>query len=460
MQPLCRHHDKMFLMKNLVFFCFLLFLEIILAYELAFRDRVYPGASVAGVNFGNWTQEEIKNFFMDKNRIFYQTKFVFSFEEKVATVSGSEIDWGYHPEKISQNAYRVARSGRPLVDWQEKIKAFFQGINIEPVYHFNQKKLEEALKAFNQAVFQPPQNALFQFKNGRVTAFRPEKEGQALNLEKAVQEIKEKLGQSPPLIKVELTSRPLKPAITIEQANHLGIKERLSQGISYFWGSPPSRIHNIILASSKLNGQLIKPGEVFSFNRSLGDVSPNTGYQQALIIKQGRTILDDGGGVCQVSTTLFRAALNAGLPIIERWPHSYRVSYYEQGGFGPGLDATVFSPSVDLKFKNDTPAHILIQVQADTQTKTLVFELYGTNDGRMVTLSSPKIWKQTPPPEDFYQDEPSLPQGVVKQIEKSIPGAKVSFDWQVKRNGAIINQKAFFSTYQPWQAIYLKGVGG
>jgi vancomycin resistance protein YoaR len=280
-----------------------------------------------------------------------------------------------------------------------------------------------------------------------------------LDIESAILTNKKRLGESSDFVKIKLVTRPIQPEITIEKINNLGIKELLGKGTSYFTGSPTSRIHNIILASSRLNGLLIKPEEAFSFNQALGDISQATGYQQAYIIKEGETILDDGGGVCQVSTTLFRAALNLGLPILERYPHSYRVSYYEQGGFGPGLDATVFYPTVDLKFKNDTLAHILIQAYTDMATNTLTFELYGTSDGRKTTLSKPVIWEQIEPPEDLYQDEPNLPQGVVKRIERKAWGAKVSVHWQIECDGEVINQKDIFSFYNPWQAVYLRGTG-
>src|SRR5205085_743367 len=128
-------------------------------------------------------------------------------------------------------------------------------------------------------------------------------------------------------------------------------------------------------------GVLIAPGQVFSFSKAIGEVSSFTGYKQAYVIENGKTVLGDGGGVCQVSTTLFRAALNAGLPIVERHPHAYRVQYYEEDS-GPGIDAAVYVPSVDLKFKNDTGHHILIQAYADVENLRLTFDLYGANDGR------------------------------------------------------------------------------
>ena len=160
------------------------------------------------------------------------------------------------------------------------------------------------------------------------------------------------------------------------------------------------------------------------------------------MIKEGKTILDDGGGVCQVSSTLFRALLNSGLPITERQAHAYRVSYYEQGS-SPGLDATVYSPSPDLKFVNDTPGYILIEATADTKNYSLVFEIYGTSDGRVASITKPVVTGVVAPPEDLYQDDPSLPSGTIKQIDYKAWGAKVTFNYVVTRDGQEIINKTF-----------------
>ena len=329
---------------------------------------------------------------------------------------------------------------------------------------FNQEKIRENIDFLSKAIDRPPQNAVFQFKGERVTEFKPALAGQELDRETTAKKITSALGklESEESLKKKTLDLPvflLEPEITNDQVNHLGIKKLLGQGVSFYRGSIASRVHNLTLASSSLNGILIKPGEVFSFNQTLGEVSPATGYQSAFVIKEGKTVLDDGGGVCQVSTTFFRAALNTGLPILERHPHSYRVSYYEQGGFGPGLDATVWIPSVDLKIKNDTPGYILIQSFINPQEQSLTFEFYGTGDDRQAFISKPKIWSTSPPPPDIFQDDPTLPAGTVKQIERAVSGAKVSVDYKVTRNGETLQERTFFSNYQPWQAVYLQGTG-
>jgi vancomycin resistance protein YoaR len=206
-----------------------------------------------------------------------------------------------------------------------------------------------------------------------------------------------------------------------------------------------------------LNGIIIKPGEVFSFDQAVGDISSLSGYKQAYVIENGKTVLGDGGGVCQVSTTLFRAALNAGLPIVERHQHAYRVGYYEEDS-GPGIDAAIYSPTVDLKFKNDTGHALLIQTYLDFNAQRLTFALFGTKDAnRQVAITTPVVLSQTPAPPPLYQDDPTLPKGQIKQVDFSADGADVYFTRTVTENGKVSIYDKFASEYKPWQAVYLRG---
>lgn len=325
--------------------------------------------------------------------------------------------------------------------------------------NYNKEEINRLAAELASAVNQSPQNALFRFSEGKVSEFRPAMEGKSVKenlLAELITSSLTDLETHPPEIRIEIPFQTIPPAITMENVNNFGIKELVGRGISYFRGSITSRIHNITLASSRLNGLLIAPGETFSFNQTTGEISKSTGYQEAYIIKEGRTILGDGGGVCQVSTTLFRAALDAGLSIKERHAHAYRVSYYEQDS-PAGLDATVFSPTADLKIQNNTPAHLLIQAEVNLQEKMLKIDLYGTNDGRQVKISKTRIWDLIPPPPDLYQEDPTLPVGVIKQVDWKAWGAKAAFDYRVERQDAVIEEQTFFSNYRPWQAVFLKG---
>lgn len=323
------------------------------------------------------------------------------------------------------------------------------------------ENIRNYIENLSKKINRPPRNARFVFKDGRVKEFQSSLNGLELDQQSLFKILKkgiyDLLQKNDTTLVIKLPVKETAPEISTQSSNNFGIKEIIGQGSSLFKGSSPARIHNIALAASRLNGLLIKPGEIFSFNKALGDISVYTGYQQSYIIKGGRTVLGDGGGVCQVSTTFFKAALNAGLPIVERHAHSYRVGYYEQDS-KPGFDATIYSPTVDLKIKNDAPAYILIQAIVDTKKNKLTFQFYGTKDGRRVEISTPKIWDIQPPPSPEYIDDPTLPAGTLKQIDFPAYGAKVSFNYKVIRGGQTLQDRTFYSNYKPWQARYLRGV--
>lgn len=311
------------------------------------------------------------------------------------------------------------------------------------------------LAKIQQQVETEPKDAIFQFENGKVKEFKPEIVGVVID----IPVFYEYLGKSLVDANKESLEIPVilsQPKIKAGEINNLGIKELIGEGKSTFFHSIPGRIFNVNLAASRIDSVVVAPGEEFSFNGAVGDISKSSGYQSAYIISGGKTVLGDGGGVCQVSTTVFRAALNAGLTITERKAHAYRVGYYEQDS-KPGIDATVYNPTADLKFLNDTGNHILIQTKVDTNNLKMSVQIYGTKDGRVASISEPKISSQTPSPATLYVDDPTLPLGQTKQIDWSAWGAKVSFNYKVMRGVETVFEKTFYSNYQPWRAIYLRG---
>lgn len=431
-----------------------------LVFQQLNKDRIYPGIFVAGKNLGGMTREEVQKYFQEKNQLIY-TNFTFTAgEEEIATVSAKDIDFGLDDRLFATQAYTIGRTKNFLTDSYLVLRAYTSGIHLSPSYKYSQNKLQEILNPYSQSIDKKPVDAQFKFENGRVTTFQPSSEGETVDWgeldKKIVSKGTEILANFPKTTKIEIPIKILKPSITTESVNNFGIKELIASGSSHFAHSIPQRIHNISLAAQRIDGSLIPPGKTFSFASVLGDVSVFTGYQQAYIIRDGKTVLGDGGGVCQVSTTLFRAILNAGLPITERNPHSYRVGYYEQDS-PPGFDATVYVPSVDLKFKNDTQNYILIQSTIDYNEQKLEFSLYGTKDEREVLISRPVISDQTPAPPPLFTDDPTLPKGQLKQIDFEAPGAKVIFTRTVNKNNKTIIFDKFTSVYQAWQAVYLRG---
>jgi vancomycin resistance protein YoaR len=433
--------------------------SLIGAFNARFKDRIYPHVTVGGIPFGGKTPQEVETYWLSRNVPFANVSLEFHFEDTIATVSGTELDLGYDATLSATQAFLVGRS--PYVLSNLMTKFFTKTVALDPYFRWNKQVVTDAVETVAYQVEIPVEDALFRFENGRVTAFRPSKEGRRVNTEETIRRFEQALLQVPDTfqthVPIDLAVESISPQVTTDQVNNLGIQELIGRGYSEFTGSIPGRVHNIVLAASKLHGVLIPPGATLSFNETVGDISAATGYQSAYIIKDGRTILGDGGGVCQVSTTLFRAALAAGLPVSERHAHSYRVRYYELAGYKAGLDATVFAPSVDLKFTNDTPAYILIQAKYDTAKKTLAFELFGTRDGRVSQILNHQVWGISPPPPPLYQDDPTLPAGTTKQVDFPAWGAKATFRYYVVRNGETLQDKSFYSNFRPWQAVYLRG---
>lgn len=449
-----------FLMGGVIGLFFLVGLAFVF-FEQKYSQIIYPGVMVNDVDFGGKPQYFVKDFFSRKNEAINDTAFIFTYDTITMNISAKQINYGYNEDLLAKQAYSIGRSSDPLSNLSLILQAYIHGINLEPSYHFSEDELKKQLLPIIQKVYIAPVDALFTFKNGRVVTFRPSSNGQEVDFEEIKSNLKAKIIPILILERSQAISSAvpisvLEPKISTDKVNNMGIKELIGSGTSLFQRSTTARVFNVTLAATRLNGILVAPNEVFSFNKALGDVSSFTGYKQAYIIKDGRTVLGDGGGVCQVSTTLFRAILNVGLPVVERYAHAYRAGYYEQDS-PPGIDATVYVPSVDLKFKNDTENYILIQTEVDPEVQRLTFKLYGTRDGRQVTLSKPVITSQTPPPPPLYQDDLTLPKGVLKQVDFQAWGANVYFTRQVNKNGKIIINEKFTSNYQPWRAVYLRG---
>ncbi len=310
---------------------------------------------------------------------------------------------------------------------------------------------EEKIKNFLQFQIAPKLDRLakmpaFTIENEKVKDWRPGTSGRKLLIEENIEKI------SYTLLK-EKSLDLLVEEIFYDEAEGLAseIKEIIGTGHSNFVGSPYNRIHNINQGAETYHGLIIKPNEEFSTLGYLGPVNKDTGYLPELVIKEGKTIPEYGGGLCQISTTLFRTALQAGLPITARQAHSYRVGYYEPAG----TDASIYNPWPDFKFLNDTDYHILIQ--ARIENNDIYFDFWSTTDGRQVEITDPIIYDISPPPSTKFIETEDLEPGLKKCTEKARNGAKTYFDYKVVYPNEEVVEKRFYSYYVPWQEVCLIG---
>jgi vancomycin resistance protein YoaR len=315
-------------------------------------------------------------------------------------------------------------------------------------------QLERLAREIAERVDRPPVDAEFRFDeaSGGLVPVVNSVPGQTLDVTATVALLQEATIAGEHTLALPLVE--VRPAIATEDAPQLGIVELVGEGITSFAGSSSSRVQNIVVGAAQFDGVLVPPGETFSFNYHLGEVTAEKGYEQSIIIWGNTTRADVGGGLCQVSSTAFRAAFWAGVPVVERYPHAFRVSYYEPP---LGMDATIYSPQVDLKWVNDTGHYILIQTYVDRANQTLTFRYYGTNPGRRVEMDGPYESNPVAHGSPVYREDPTLPKGERKQIEWAKDGLDVTVYRIVYEDGLEVRRDTFFSRYRPWQAVYLVG---
>jgi len=354
-------------------------------------------------------------------------------------------DWGI-PNNIWRNWLKIVAQPTTQAESPDYIGPYSLVLDKEK---FDKYLVDEGIK---DAIEKPVQDARFKLLEGKVTEFTESEPGRSINLDQTLALMNSVLVNAGEL-EVAMIVDVIEPQVKTQDVNNLGIDELLGTGVSDFKGSPPNRIHNIGVGADTLNGMLIEPGQEFSLIKALGEIDGEHGYLQELVIKGDKTIPEYGGGLCQIGTTVFRAALSTGLDITERRNHSYRVSYYEPAG----TDATIYSPWPDLKFINDTPKYILIQSR--TEGTTLYFDFYGTSDGRSATTTYPVIYNIVAPPETKIIKTIDLEPGQKKCTERAHYGADAKFDYTVTyADGKEPKEETFYSHYIPWQEVCLLGV--
>lgn len=355
---------------------------------------------------------------------------------------------------------RVEVSTGQLAEWLR-----VEMVGGEAGNHYNvfvdEQAVRQWLTEIEALVYKAPENARFYFDDNtrKLVLVEPHVNGRALDVEATLAQFMKQVGtanRSMPFVLEAIT-----PTVHSEaNAADLGITELVTQSTTWFYGSTPERKHNIARAAAQFFGIVVAPGEEFSFNRYLGNVTEEAGFTTGLIILGGRTVEGVGGGVCQVSTTVYQTAFWAGFPITDRLEHGYRVHYYDDGE-GPGMDATVFEPLVDLKFVNNTEHHLLIENYYNETYESLTFKFYSTRVGRTVEKEGPFFENVVPPKPDVWEYNEELEPGEIKKVDWAVEGADVTVNRRVydHTGGLMYGDEAFVSNYIPWSNIYQYGPG-
>lgn len=310
------------------------------------------------------------------------------------------------------------------------------------------------LEGIAAAIERPPREPRFDYEpaSHTLTPLAPEQSGLSLDVDTAVERVLAACDAG--RREVELPVNVVEPRVTRAALEALMPLDLISEGVSSFVDSSPERLQNIRVATSRFHGLTIPPHTTFSFLEHLGPVTAANGYSESWVIYDNRTILGPGGGVCQVSTTCFRAAFWGGYPIVERSPHFYRVGWYEPP---VGLDAAVYSPEVDMVFQNDTDTPILIITEVDEARARLSFRFFGRATGRAVTMEGPTVSNPRPAGAPIEEVDSTLSPGARVQLERAHDGIDATLVRVITRPGKEPIREEFLSRYHPWPARYRVG---
>lgn len=322
----------------------------------------------------------------------------------------------------------------------------------------NNVNVETSLRAIAKEIDQPVQEGKFSViakENGSVDIqqFQEGKDGLELQINDTINKLQKDWIDSEKN-DIEIIMAVAKPRVSPANIADLGIKDLLGTGHTNFSGSPYNRIQNIKKGADILNGLLIAPGETFSLVEALGHIDGERGWLPELVIKENKTIPEYGGGLCQIGTTTFRAAMMSGLPIVERQNHSYIVSYYNYQG-KPGVDATIYEPKPDMRFTNDTGHYILWQTRIENAD--LYFDFWGASDGRKGYFTEPSNYNWVSAPDPIITETENLAPGEMVCSEKSHTGVSASFDYIIEWSDGHKDTQTFTSVYKALPSVCQKG---
>jgi len=334
-------------------------------------------------------------------------------------------------------------------EWPSKSDLAVEEIPLDSV-EFDEARLRDFFSEYIvPKVDREPQSVrIFREENGDIAFEGAGIKGVRVDLDRLVELTKMTLESGVFDISIPVTETPPEILVEDEELKKMGIIDLLAVGESDFSGSSWDRMHNVETGKNRFNGLLIPQGEIFSFNKNLGAVNSATGYVPELVITGQKLSREYGGGLCQVSSTTFRAALLAGLPITERYNHSFAVHYYEPWG----TDATIYLGGKDFKFQNDTPGAILIQTTMDRPNRILQFHFYGTRDERKTKLFGPFLSNHVSPLPSRVEVSEKLAPGEKLSLSNAVAGFDAEWTRFVlpsKEFTPSQNIYRFFSRYEP-----------
>lgn len=412
-------------------------------------EKIFAGVSVNGVNLGNKTKVEASEALSKYTEVLRNKVVVVEFKGGSGKFNLSAIDLQANTASMVDKAFRAGRQGSFLEQWQYRRNMAKNGFEIPFEFSVSKDKLKAVLENMTKGIRVPPRDAKIIVTPEETIQIVESTSGVGIDINDAYEQLLGivKEGDKPEII---ITTVDIKPSVSSEDVRNMKVNGVVSEFTTNFNIKMVNRTFNVKVAAAAIDGQIIKPGEVFSFNKVVGPRSTEAGYKEAKVIVNNEFVDSLGGGICQVSSTLYNALLKADVEIVQRSPHSLVVKYVPLG-----QDAAVAFGSKDFQFKNNMPSALVIKTSV--KGNTLTIKLFGDvslKKSISVTNNIVKVY----PFKIVYKYDPTIPKGRQEVSQKGENGYRVVSKMTVYQNGKVIGQKSLSpSYYKPLDQIILIG---
>lgn len=410
-------------------------------------NRVYAGVSVGGIHVGGTSKAELSQILtvwqqqqLNKNIMLYYGDIRYRLHP-------GSLDFAIDIDATVEEAWNVGRRGN-LVERLKSIRSATGGGYRLPLrIRYNESKLDAQIDLWRDSIDRPFRNAALSVLTGSVM---PQEQGRKLEVEVLRPLVVHAL-RTPEEVNLPLPVKLLEPEITVADIQQSGIRQKLASYVTVYDAADVNRTANIKLAAAKINGHLVYPGRVFSFNQIVGPRDKSHGFKEALEIVEGEFVPGIGGGVCQVSSTLYNVILMANMGVVERYNHSKPLGYVSLG-----RDATVAYGSIDFKFVNNTDSPVMIMAQ--TEENRLVIGLFGDSQPTE-TIEVLTLDRQVISPAVIKRQDPELYLGETMVEKQGKPGYEITTIRVVRRGDKEVKREVLAKdTYQPDNTVIKVGM--
>lgn len=412
-------------------------------------EKVLPGVEVMGIGLEglNKTEGMVRLEELEKN--LRATRIVLRYQERNWPMLLNEVGIDLNEEAVMEAALNAGRQGSLLRRWQERKQFEKTGLSLQPVLEFDREKLARRVGELTREITVKPQDASFKINSNDTVTIVPGKDGIGVDMNRLEKDVVSVLFESKKP-EVDLSLVPVAPARSTAFVESMGVNGLLASYTTRFDPAKVSRTYNVSVAAKALDEILVRPGHEVSFNKVVGPRSSEAGYKNAPVIVNNEFVDGLGGGVCQVSTTLYNSILLANLEVVERTNHALPVSYVPIG-----RDATVVYDALDFKFRNNTESYLYLK--SFVYGGQITIKIYGnTAYKRDVSVNT---WiTQEIEPKVVYETDPNLPKNeqIVKQ--EGAKGFKASAERVVRLNGLVEKRETLSSSdYNPMNKVIAVG---